>query len=189
VRRSSATESILRLYSSAAARSIYDEAVTELQHAGQAALLADAAGASPPLIAAALLHDVGHLVVGDLAPVDRALAADSHHEQVGAWYLRRWFGPDVTEPVAQHVAAKRYLWRTEPDYAAALSPSSVRSLEAQGGPMSAPEVDRFRASPMWEDSVALRRWDDSAKQPHMTIPEFSEWLPLIDHLTRQHSHG
>jgi len=189
MRTASATESILGLYSSGAAQSIYDEAVTELEHAGQAAVLADAAGASPALIAAALLHDVGHLVVGDLAPIDRSLAADSHHEQVGAWYLRQWFSPAVTEPVALHVAAKRYLWETEPTYAARLSPSSIRSLETQGGPMSTSEVQRFRSSPMWEDAVALRRWDDKAKIPGMTPPDFREWLPLLDHLNRQYSPG
>jgi gamma-butyrobetaine dioxygenase len=40
----------------------YDEDVFQVAHAEQSAALATQAGAAPPLVAAALLHDVGHLL-------------------------------------------------------------------------------------------------------------------------------
>ncbi|MCB9792519.1 MAG: phytanoyl-CoA dioxygenase family protein [Alphaproteobacteria bacterium] len=145
------------------AHQMYDEAVTELEHALQSAELAAAEGAPDGLIAAALLHDVGHLLIGDLFPIEEDLPKDFKHEEVAARYLARWFGPEVTEPIRQHVAAKRYLVAVDPDYAATLSPSSVRSLGVQGGPMSPEEVADFEARPGWEAGVRLRRWDDLAK--------------------------
>ena len=138
---------LLDLFASPATLRLYDESVTELDHALQAAALAEAEGAPAELVAAALLHDVGHLVVGDLVPLDRPLDGDAHHEAVGARHLRRWFGPAVTDPVALHVAAKRYLCAVDAGYHAGLSPSSVRSLEAQGGPMSPAEAAAFEANP------------------------------------------
>ena len=58
------------LYASAAASRLYDEAITELQHAVQCAELATAAGESDALVAAALLHDVGHLLLDDQVGLD-----------------------------------------------------------------------------------------------------------------------
>jgi len=179
----SVEESIAALYSSAASRQLYDEQVTELEHALQAGALADEAGAPPELVAAALLHDIGHLVVHDLVPIDEALTADAHHEDVGAKYLRRWFGPSVTAPVALHVAAKRYLCATDDSYHQKLSPSSIRSLEVQGGPMSGAKADRFRSNAQWQAAVKLRIWDDEAKRVDMRLPDFEEWLPLIKHVS------
>src|SRR5262245_61942543 len=86
----------------------FGEAVTETEHALQCACLAEQAGAAPELVAAALLHDVGHLMHGlgeDVA--DRGI--DGRHEAVGAAWLGRHFGPTVAVPVRLHVAAKRYL--------------------------------------------------------------------------------
>src|SRR3546814_6538909 len=85
------------------------------------------------------------------------------HEKVGAAYLARWFGPAVTAPVAQHVAAKRYLCQAEDGYFARLSEESVRSLAVQGGPFTAKEAEIFLARPYAEEAVALRRWDELAK--------------------------
>lgn len=52
---------VARLLSSAGARDYLGEPVTVLAHLLQAGSLAEAAGAPPALVAAALLHDVGHL--------------------------------------------------------------------------------------------------------------------------------
>src|SRR5581483_1392329 len=101
--------------------------VSQLQHALQAALLAEQSGSDAALITAALLHDVGHMVHG-LGEDPAADGVDDRHEALGHAYLSRHFGPEVTEPVRLHVAAKRYLCGTEPDYFARLAPDSVRSL-------------------------------------------------------------
>ena len=172
-------EDLFGRYSGPRANQLYDEQVTELVHGLQCAALARRDGASDALIAAALLHDVGHLLIGDLFPIEADLAKDFKHENVGAKYLSRWFGPEVTEPVRLHVAAKRYLVAVDAEYAAGLTPSSVRSLEVQGGPMSADERSAFEALPGFTEAVAVRRWDDEGKDPEMVVPEFSAWEPML----------
>jgi phosphonate degradation associated HDIG domain protein len=169
-------------YDSPQAQQMYDEAVTELEHGLQCAALAERDGADDATVAAALLHDVGHLLVGDLFPIDVALAKDWKHEAVGARYLSRWFGPEVTEPIRMHVAAKRWLVARDPAYHAALSPSSVRSLVVQGGPMSEAECTAFEGEAGFVGAVAVRRWDDAGKDPELVVPPFAHWLGLLTRL-------
>lgn len=120
-------------------------------------------------IVAALLHDIGHLL-HDLGEDVAERGIDSRHEQIGADYLARWFGPEVSEPVRLHVAAKRYLCAIEPTYLAALSTGSTRSLTLQGGAMTEEEAQRFAASPHADAAVLLRRCDDAGKDPDATCP-------------------
>ena len=77
------------------------EAVTQREHALQTAMLAREAGASPTLVAAALLHDIGHVLhaLPDDAP-DNGI--DDRHETIGARWLQQHFVPDVWQPVALH---------------------------------------------------------------------------------------
>ena len=104
---------------------------------------------------------------------------DGLHERIGQKYLRRWFGPDVTEPVFLHVAAKRYLCATEPAYRAALSPASERSLMLQGGPFTPAEVTTFAAGPHAAAAVALRRWDDEAKVPGLPLTPLAGFAGFV----------
>ena len=152
--------------------------VTQRQHALQAAWQAEREGCSSALIAAALLHDIGHLV-HDLGDNPAEHGVDDKHEELGQVWLQSWFGPEVTEPVRLHVAAKRYLCATEADYFAKLSPDSVLSLSLQGGPMSAEEVSAFRALPHSEDAVRLRRFDEGAKVVGLTTPTAQHFLPHV----------
>src|SRR5579871_2564160 len=105
--------------------------VNQLQHALQAAHLAEQDGAVPATVLASLLHDVGHMIhaLGD-NPAGRGI--DDVHEELGGKWLAERFGPEVSEPVRLHVAAKRYLCTIEPDYFGKLAPDSVRSLNLQG---------------------------------------------------------
>jgi phosphonate degradation associated HDIG domain protein len=153
--------------------------VNQLQHALQAAALAEADGAPPATVLASLLHDVGHMIhrLGE-DPASRGV--DDVHEQLGAEWLARRFGPDVSEPVGLHVAAKRYLCTVEPDYFGKLSPDSVRSLKLQGGLMSADEVDAFRANPLHSEAVRLRRFDEAAKDPRASTPDFDHYLRHVE---------
>ncbi len=156
----------------------YDEVVSQTDHARQCGALARAAKADASTIVAAFLHDVGHLLA-DVHDRDR----DLRHEVVGARFLANWFGPEVTEPIRLHVSAKRYLCATSPDYLAALSPASIASLALQGGPMSEHEVAAFDAEPGADAAVALRRWDDLAKQHGAPTPTL-DWFRsvLIDQI-------
>ena len=172
-------DELVALFESEGATALYDEVVTEREHALQAAQLAEASGASDATVAAALLHDVGRLLIG--ADVG-LLAADRAHDEVGERYLRRWFGPEVTAPVGLHVEAKRYLCATEPDYLGRLSAVSVRSLDVQGGPMNEAEVEAFRAGEGWESAVQLRRWDDEAKREDHRTKAVADYRPMLERL-------
>jgi gamma-butyrobetaine dioxygenase len=97
----------------------------------------------------------------------------------GAQWLGQWFGPAVTEPVRLHVAAKRYLCATEPNYFGLLSAESVRTLALQGGPMTPEQAAAFGALPFAHDAVAVRRWDDEAKDPLVTPPDFGYFEALL----------
>lgn len=154
------------------------EAVTQEQHALQAAQLAEESGASPSIIAAALLHDVGHLLhnLPDDAPDE---GVDDVHEALGDRFLRRWFGPEVSEPVRMHVDAKRYLCAVDPSYLGTLSPPSLQSLELQGGPMNPAEVSAYEELPFYEASLVVRRWDDLAKDPNLATPPLAHYLPFL----------
>jgi gamma-butyrobetaine dioxygenase len=157
------------------------EPVTIGVHMRQAGALAAAAGAPDALIAAALLHDVGHLRDPCGGPALDG-TVDERHGDKGADRLGQWFGPGVTEPVRLHVAAKRYLCATEPGYYAMLSGESKRTLELQGGPMDEAAAERFHDNPYATDAVAVRRWDDEAKEPSVTPPEFGYFAPLLARL-------
>ena len=164
------------------ATAMYDEVVTERDHALPAAQLAEAAGAPDLTVAAALLHDVGRLLI----EADPAfVAADRGHDKVGERHLRQWFGPGVTAPVGLHVAAKRYLCAVEADYQERLSAVSVRSLAVQGGPMDEAESAAFRAGEGWEAAVQLRRWDDAAKLQDHPTKTVAEYRTLLERLVRR----
>jgi len=156
------------------------EPVTIGIHMRQAGALAEAAMkragevGGKPLVAAALLHDIGHL----------RQEPDGRHGDAGAQWLSQWFGAAVTEPVRLHVAAKRYLCASEPGYYGRLSAESVRTLAVQGGPMTVDQVAAFEALPFARDAVAVRRWDDEAKDPAVKPPEFSHFEPLLRALAR-----
>ncbi len=167
-----AVETIGELFAGPGAQAYLGEPVTIGAHMLQAGALAEAAGADSPLVAAALLHDIGHL----------RHETDARHGEAGARWLSQWFGEAVTEPVRLHVAAKRYLCAVEPGYFTLLSAESVRTLSRQGGPMTAEEAAAFEALPHAADAVAVRRWDDEAKDPAVTPPEFAHFAPLLDAL-------
>ena len=140
----------------------YGEGVSLADHSVQCAAFAQRDGASPALIAAALLHDVGHML-HDLPEDVADSGIDTRHESLGSAWLSRYFGPGVTEPVRMHVAAKRYLATTEPGYFDKLSDASKLSLKLQGGPMTETQARAFEAERFFADAVQLRRWDEEGK--------------------------
>lgn len=150
----------------------YDEDLAQLDHALQTAALAAAAGAADAVVAAALLHDVGHLLARRGDP-------PAPHEAAGPAYLAGLFPAAVTDPIARHVEAKRYLCAIEPGYAAGLSGGSTRSLRRQGGAHSPAEAAAFEAAPGWTDAVALRRWDDAGKVDGLAVPGLAAYEPLL----------
>ena len=137
-------------------RDVWDEdAVDELDHALQAAARATEDGADDELVLASALHDLGHSpLFGD--------DWKKHHDTMARSWLTPRFGERVGWLAGAHVAAKRYLVSTDPEYAAALSDVSVDSLHHQGGAAVDPA---FVDHPWWADALRLRRYDDAAKVP------------------------
>ena len=172
---------IERAFNSAGGMAYLGEDVTMIQHQLQAGALADER--DDALVVAALLHDIGHVIGHEEGEPDASAALadeiDAHHDSAGASWLSRWFGPDVTEPVRLHVAAKRYLVATEPGYSATLSDASVQTLRLQGGPMSVPEIREFEAQPYARDAVTLRRLDEAAKDASRDAPGFDTYRDVL----------
>lgn len=165
----------------------YHERVTQLDHALQAATLAEGEGASAALIAAALLHDVGHLLEGDEDAAANGI--DDRHEIHGSAHLATWFGPAVTRPVRLHVDAKRYLCAVEPSYAGSLSEASVRSLALQGGPFSREDAERFLRQPHAAEAVRLRRWDEAAKRVDAPVPPLEYFRAQLERAMAERGRG
>lgn len=157
---------------------VREEPISATAHALQCAQLAEWAHADTPLIAAAFLHDVGHLLVQGQARIADTL--DDEHELVALPLLAQGFGPAVIEPVRLHVQAKRYLVRVDERYKTTLSPASIHSLVLQGGPMDDAEMAAFEALPYAGDALCLRRWDDLAKEPGRRTPPLAYYLALLD---------
>jgi phosphonate degradation associated HDIG domain protein len=158
----------------------YGEGVTQLEHALQSAVLAQAQGCPPSLVAAALLHDIGHLFENEKDVAAGRL--DDRHETTGARVLQALFPEAVYRPVALHVAAKRYLCFTEAQYWAGLSPASQKSLELQGGPFDQAQALAFERAPYWHDAVQLRRFDDMGKRTETSGLAFADFIPLMREL-------
>lgn len=156
------------------------ESITALAHALQCGQLAEWAEAPTPLVAAAFLHDIGHALAADA--VFRNDQLDDRHEELAVPFLAQRFGPDVTEPIRLHVAAKRCLVRLDAHYEASLSPASQHSLALQGGAMSDAELAEFLARPFAQEAMQLRRWDDLAKEPGRSTPPLGYYLALLDSL-------
>lgn len=172
-------DQIERLYAETGGAEYHGEAVTQLEHALQAATAAEAGGYPPAAIVAALLHDIGHLLHG-LGEDCAAHGVNDHHEEIAVKYLAPAFGRSVTEPIRLHVAAKRYLCATDPGYRGRLSAASLRSLDLQGGPMWPDEVREFEANPFHKAAVAVRVWDDAAKVPGRPTPPFAHFRQYLE---------
>ncbi|MFO1244589.1 MAG: phosphohydrolase [Ramlibacter sp.] len=151
------------------------EPVTQLEHALQCAMLAENSDADDALVTAALLHDLGHLL-HDLGATPTLQGVDDVHQYRALPFLRGLFGDAVIEPVKLHVDAKRYLCATRPDYFAALSEDSKRSLALQGGIFSPGQADSFIRLPGASAAVRLRIWDDLAKAEGLTTPPLAHFM-------------
>jgi phosphonate degradation associated HDIG domain protein len=159
------------------------EGVTQLEHALQCAELAESEGAGDALVAAAFLHDLGHMLnLQGESPTVRGI--DDQHQYFAIPFIRPLFPPEVIEPIRLHVDAKRALCALEPGYYEALSDDSKRSLELQGGIYSAPEAEAFAAKPYARDAMRVRRWDDQAKVQGKATPGIGHYLGIVARCAR-----
>jgi phosphonate degradation associated HDIG domain protein len=151
------------------------EPVTQLQHALQTAYLAEQAGADDALVTACLLHDLGHLL-NRQGETPSARGIDDAHQYFVLPFLRGVFAPRVLDAIKLHVDAKRYLCQAQPGYWGRLSEDSKRSLILQGGVFDQSAAQTFAEKSGAADAIALRQWDDLAKDPAMTTPALRHFL-------------
>lgn len=166
------------------ADSYLGEDVTMQQHMLQGAWFAEQERADDALVAASLLHDIGHYT-GEFGEDYIAQGVDDLHEEAGANVLEGFFPPRVVECVRLHVAAKRYLCATDPGYFGKLSHASVQTLALQGGPMTPDEIAAFERNPYFRDAIRVRRWDEAGKVQDLATPPFAHYAPLLRRVVQQ----
>jgi phosphonate degradation associated HDIG domain protein len=176
---------LARVFAERGAEEYLGEPVTIAEHMLQGAMLAEKEEAGDELVAAALLHDIGHFTgaFGTYSPAD---TEDRHHDEEGARLLAPFFPAVIVECVRLHVAAKRYLCATDPSYLTKLSSASVHTLSLQGGPMDAQEVAAFRLNPFHREAVRVRLWDEGGKRPDVGTPPFAHYAPLLQRVVDRH---
>jgi len=161
------------------------EPVTMAEHMLQGASMAEENNDEDEIIVAALLHDIGHFT-SEFGMFTMQDESDRYHEEAGAKVLEQFFPSVVTDCVRYHVAAKRYLCATSPEYLRTLSKASIHSLGLQGGPMNAEEVSEFEKKPNLEKIIRVRHLDDSGKDPDKTIRNFAHFAPLVQKVVDRH---
>lgn len=161
------------------------EPVTMAQHMLQGATLAEQGGMDEEIIVSALLHDIGHFT-SEFGSFTMDDTEDRYHEEAGAAVLAKFFPSVVTDCVRYHVAAKRYLCATKPEYFNRLSEASVHSLNLQGGPMSEAEVAEFEKNPNLKKIVQVRYLDDAGKRTDLETPDFWHFAPMTQRVVDRH---
>lgn len=154
------------------------EPVTMAQHMLQGAHLAELANEDEVTVVAVLLHDIGHFT-SEFGSFSMDDTTDRFHEEAGAVVLEPFFPSLVTDCVRHHVAAKRYLCATDPEYFEQLSEASIHSLNLQGGAMSPDEIKDFEKLANLASIVKVRKFDDAGKVAGMKTKSFDEYVPMI----------
>ena len=176
-------DAIRQIFSQHGRAAYYGEAVTQYEDAAQAALLAEAANADEETVAAAFLHDIGHLLPSELETDFMENYGRRDHEELAAqWLLDRGFSEKTAALIANHVNAKRYLVYARPGYFNELSEASRKTLEFQGGPMTPVEADAFENHPYFEAILQMRYWDEQAKETGLDLLAIDYFLNRIAQL-------
>jgi predicted HD phosphohydrolase len=148
-----------------------EEAVDLLAHGLQcAARLRERAPDDLELQVAGLVHDIGTAIEPHAPDI---------HARVGAAAIRPLLGARVARLVAGHADAKRYLVAVDESYRAALSPRSIVTLAAQGGPLDERGAAAFAKGRDADALIALRRADDGAKIAGAIVPGLESWIPAV----------
>lgn len=176
-------EMIIEILKKASSRGYIGEPVSQLEHALQAAYFASQdSPQDKPLIAAALLHDIGHLVCDETTQYMDEWGV-LNHESLGADFLRKiGFRQEVCDLVRSHVLAKRYLVSKFESYRLKLSEASLQTLKFQGGIMSFQEIENFEANPLCKSMIKIRYFDDAAKKTDFEVPPLESYLTLLNAL-------
>ena len=164
------------------------EPVTMAEHMLQSAHFAEEADEPEAVIVASLLHDIGHFT-SEFGTFSMEDIEDRYHEQAGSRVLKQFFPELVIDCVRHHVAAKRYLCATRPEYFKRLSEASVHSLKLQGGPMNDEEVAAFETNPNLREIIKVRHYDDAGKRANLTTRDFSYYAPMVQRIVDTYNTG
>ena len=178
-----AVQYLVKLYEQNGNADYIGEAVSQEQHALQAAAQAEKHDPKDSeLILAALLHDIGHML--GMQNNDKEMMGDCgvmSHEKIGAEFATKDMGLSarIGSLIKSHVDAKRYLCWKDPRYHSNLSEASKTTLTYQGGPMKRTEAVAWEMNPDFENFLRMRKWDEAAKDPNAKVPPFSAYLDRI----------
>ena len=161
------------------------EPVTMGQHMLQGATMAEQSREPDEIIIGTLLHDIGHFT-SEFGTFSMEDTEDRYHEDAGAAVLEEFFPKVITDCCRHHVAAKRYLCATDPEYFQKFSIASIHSLNLQGGPMSEAEIKNFEKNPNLKKILKVRLYDDAGKIPDMVTPSFWHFAPLVQKMVDSH---
>lgn len=161
------------------------EPVTMAEHMLQGAHFAQQNGETNEIVVATLLHDIGHFT-SEFGTFSMEDTQDRWHEDAGAEVLEAFFPSLITDCVKHHVAAKRYLCATSPEYFQELSEASIHSLQLQGGPMSPDEVSTFEKNTNLDAIIKVRKFDDKGKIAGLKTKPFVHYLPMIQSIVDSH---
>jgi [1-hydroxy-2-(trimethylamino)ethyl]phosphonate dioxygenase len=161
------------------------EPVTMAEHMLQGAHFAEKANEPAEIVVAALLHDIGHFT-SEFGTFSIKDTKDKYHEEAGALLLEQFFPTVVTDCVRHHVAAKRYLCATKPEYFDRLSDASIHSLNLQGGPMTKDEIAEFEKNKNLRDIVKVRYYDEAGKRSDLETKPFSYYAPIVQRIVDHH---
>ena len=161
------------------------EPVTMGQHMLQGAAMAEQSREPDEIIIGTLLHDIGHFT-SEFGTFSMEDTEDRYHEDAGAAVLEEFFPKVITDCCRHHVAAKRYLCATDPEYFQKLSTASIHSLNLQGGPMCEAEIKDFEKNPNLKKILKVRLYDDAGKIPDMVTPSFWHFAPLVQKMVDSH---
>jgi len=176
-------ETVFTLYEYHGAADYIGEPVSQLEHALQAAMMAEEEGYDIPVVLAALLHDIGHLVglANGNAKSMNGFGATSH-EDIGEAFLKSVNFPiAITALVKAHVVAKRYLVSKHEGYYNQLSEASKETLIFQGGKMNEAEISDFEKHPDSQLFIQMRIWDDKAKLENFATKDLGYFKQLCLH--------
>ena len=134
------------------------EPVTMGQHMLQGATMAEQSREPDEIIIGTLLHDIGHFT-SEFGTFSMEDTEDRYHEDAGAAVLEEFFPKVITDCCRHHVAAKRYLCATDPEYFQKLSIASIHSLNLQGGPMCEAEIKDFEKNLNLKKILKVRLYD------------------------------
>lgn len=173
------------------------ESVSQLEHAIQAAFLAEEFTINQKdynqnreiyndLVLGSFFHDIGHLLVFENDTLEMmGNYGVMEHEEIGANVMRELgFNNNICEFVRNHIKTKRYLITKNKDYYNNLSSASKKTFEYQGGFLEEKDFFEFENNPLFRFHLEMRGFDDKAKSTDQTLLKKIATIDKINYLSK-----